>query len=74
MLLGNHPMKKLLFILFAFFNGLSSNQNYCSRSTCQRVKTSWLGCGWPNLWYNPCRELDANGREGRFYKNLKEFE
>lgn len=61
-------MKKSLFILFIFYHLNNLNQDYCNKNGCQNVKTSWLGCGWPNLWYNPCRELDANGREGRFYK------
>jgi hypothetical protein len=61
-------MKKLFGILFILYHGNNLNKNYCSEDNCQKVKTSWLGCGWPNMWHNPCRDLDANGREGRFYK------
>ena len=44
----------------------------CNQAPCQRLKTSWLGCGWPNLWNRPCRNIDAFGREGRYYSSLAE--
>jgi hypothetical protein len=63
-------MKNFISLLIVCYHLDSLNQNYCPANRCHNLKVSWLGCRWPNLWYKPCRLLDANGREGRFYKNI----
>ncbi len=49
---------------------ISNAHSACYQAPCQRFKTSFLGCGWPNLWNRPCRNIDAFGREGRYYSSL----
>ena len=63
-------MKNFICLLLLCYHVHNLNPDYCASNGCQNLKVSWLGCRWPNLWYKPCRVLDANGREGRFYKNL----
>lgn len=67
-------LKKIIVLLISQIVFCINSDVYVSDPVCSacayNVKTSWLGYGWPNVWYPYGRRLDVFGREGRYFTNL----